>query len=300
MSGGGIGTSGGPLLGRSSGASWLFVDGIYDGTGPETQLLAGPVLCGLEVDAASDRLQRVLDMRSGLLYECIGDEPNETVLIRFVSLARPGIIATRTLLSGVASRGTARLSVDAGQPVDEGATADATWMRVAGSAGGIVAALSETSSTGVIDDVAAVVADGDALPDPQLALGRLAAATSDGFDTLLEEQRRAWTERWNDADIQITGDDELQHATRFALFHLIGTAHETGEAALGARGLTGPGYRGHVFWDADVFVLPFFAATQPAFARAMLEYRIRRLSVRTGNRTRRQTPRRSIRVGVGA
>ena len=50
-----------------------------------------------------------------------------------------------------------------------------------------------------------------------------------------------------------------------------------GEAAVGARGLTGEGYRGHVFWDTDVFVLPFLAATHPPAARAILEYRIRRL-----------------------
>ena len=51
---------------------------------------------------------------------------------------------------------------------------------------------------------------------------------------------------------------------------------DAGEAAVGARGLTGPAYRGHVFWDSDVFVLPFLAATHPAAARAMLEYRVRR------------------------
>ena len=52
---------------------------------------------------------------------------------------------------------------------------------------------------------------------------------------------------------------------------------DSGEAAVGARGLTGVGYRGHVFWDSDVFVLPFLAATHPQAARAMLEYRVRRL-----------------------
>jgi trehalose/maltose hydrolase-like predicted phosphorylase len=50
-----------------------------------------------------------------------------------------------------------------------------------------------------------------------------------------------------------------------------------GASALGARGLSGPAYRGHVFWDTDVFVLPFFAATHPPAARALLEYRVRRL-----------------------
>lgn len=52
---------------------------------------------------------------------------------------------------------------------------------------------------------------------------------------------------------------------------------DRGEAAVGARGISGHTYRGHVFWDADLFVLPFLAATEPAAARAMLEYRCRRL-----------------------
>jgi trehalose/maltose hydrolase-like predicted phosphorylase len=69
----------------------------------------------------------------------------------------------------------------------------------------------------------------------------------------------------------------LQLAVRFALFHLIASVSDEGEAAVGARGLSGRAYRGHVFWDSDVYVLPFLAATHPPAARAMLEYRIRRL-----------------------
>jgi trehalose/maltose hydrolase-like predicted phosphorylase len=97
------------------------------------------------------------------------------------------------------------------------------------------------------------------------------------FEALLSEQRAAWAGRWEDADVVIRGDDDLQLAVRFALFHLMASAVSEGEAAVGARALTGPGYRGHVFWDTDVFVLPFLAATHPPAARAILEYRIRRL-----------------------
>ena len=75
----------------------------------------------------------------------------------------------------------------------------------------------------------------------------------------------------------MTGDPELTRAVRLALFHLMASVADSGEAAVGARGLSGPAYGGHVFWDADVFVLPVMAATHPASARAMLEYRIRRL-----------------------
>ena len=86
---------------------------------------------------------------------------------------------------------------------------------------------------------------------------------------------------WDDAGVAIEGDhDDVaqdQLAARFAVFHLLAAAAPDGEAAVGARGLTGHAYEGHVFWDADVFVLPALAAIRPASARAMLEYRIRRL-----------------------
>ncbi|MEX2464618.1 MAG: hypothetical protein WD428_01960, partial [Gaiellaceae bacterium] len=109
------------------------------------------------------------------------------------------------------------------------------------------------------------------------ALETLREAEEAGFERLLGEHREAWARRWQEADVVIEGDPALQFAVRFALFHLIASVPDAGEAAVGARGLSGPAYRGHVFWDSDVFVLPFLAATHPAAARAMLEYRVRRL-----------------------
>jgi trehalose/maltose hydrolase-like predicted phosphorylase len=64
---------------------------------------------------------------------------------------------------------------------------------------------------------------------------------------------------------------------RFALYHLMSSVGTIGESAVGARGLSGHAYRGHVFWDGDLFVLPFLAATEPRAARSMLKYRLRRL-----------------------
>ena len=109
------------------------------------------------------------------------------------------------------------------------------------------------------------------------ACRRLAEVDAVGFDTLLSEHREAWACRWADAEVVIEGDAEAELASRFAVFHLLAAAADTGEAAVGARGLTGEAYAGHVFWDAEVFVLPALAAIRPAAARAMLEYRIRRL-----------------------
>jgi trehalose/maltose hydrolase-like predicted phosphorylase len=75
----------------------------------------------------------------------------------------------------------------------------------------------------------------------------------------------------------IDGDPAAELAARYAVFHLLSAAPDSGEAAVGARGLTGTAYAGHVFWDADVFVLPALVAIRPSAARAMIEYRLRRL-----------------------
>ena len=112
-------------------------------------------------------------------------------------------------------------------------------------------------------------------------------AASAGFDRLLAEQREAWASRWDDADIEVTGDERLTREIRFALFHLMASAaNDGGPAAVGARGLTGEAYRGHVFWDTDVFVLPFLAATCPSAARAVLQYRIDSLDAARENARR--------------
>ncbi len=105
----------------------------------------------------------------------------------------------------------------------------------------------------------------------------LRAAMDGGFDALLRRHRSAWARRWRDVGVEIVGDPELQLAARFALFQLWGVVHGDGESAIGARGLTGKAYRGHVFWDADVFMLPALATMSPRAARSMLEYRLRRL-----------------------
>ncbi|MBI2893723.1 MAG: glycoside hydrolase family 65 [Deltaproteobacteria bacterium] len=91
---------------------------------------------------------------------------------------------------------------------------------------------------------------------------------------IVESHRAAWEERWRTADVEVDGDDDAQRALRFAGYHLIGASNpDDPRVSVGARALTGPAYSGHVFWDADVYMLPFYALTHPASARALLEYR---------------------------
>ena len=103
---------------------------------------------------------------------------------------------------------------------------------------------------------------------------RLKEAVGTGVPTLLERSARAWADRWATADVEITGDEETQRKARFAIYHLIGCANPEDEyASAGARSLTGERYKGHVFWDTEIFVLPFFVYTHPPSARSLLMYR---------------------------
>jgi trehalose/maltose hydrolase-like predicted phosphorylase len=102
---------------------------------------------------------------------------------------------------------------------------------------------------------------------------------TDGPDELTAEQRRGWTRRWSSAGVSIGGDPSSEVRVRYVLYQLLSMSACPPELAVGARGLTGPGYLGHVFWDADVFVLPALASLAPAAAaaEAMVDYRLNRL-----------------------
>jgi kojibiose phosphorylase len=112
-------------------------------------------------------------------------------------------------------------------------------------------------------------------PDPAArAVARLGEAATAGLPAALRESADAWAERWATADVEITGDEQLQRQVRFASYHLIGCSNpEDPRAAPGARSLTGERYKGHVFWDNELFVLPFLVYTHPPTARAVLGYR---------------------------
>jgi len=100
-----------------------------------------------------------------------------------------------------------------------------------------------------------------------------------GFDDLLAEHAKQWSERWGDCDIQIEGDDSAQEALRFSMYHLlvIMPTH-TSTASVPARGMSGQMYKGAVFWDTEIFMLPFFTHVFPSMARNLLLYRYHTLN----------------------
>ena len=101
----------------------------------------------------------------------------------------------------------------------------------------------------------------------------LTAARHTGWEGLLAEQRAYLDDFWDRADVEVEGDAELQQAVRFALFHVLQAGARAEQRAIPAKGLTGPGYDGHAFWDTESFVLPVLTYTAPEAAADALRWR---------------------------
>ena len=263
----------------------VLAAGVYDDTLDPPDLLEGPGWTGLHLlqhlDHRTDR--RTLDLRTGILVREQPGEPLPLRTVRFVTLARPGGAVLRA--DGPVEwlhAGSALLPPATDGVFERHQRGNRSSARTQSDAGGGIAAAAvqhERDSGGrrVVERLAFLHAHREGPVSLDAALPGLADLEDVGFESLMTEQWAAGARRWEDAHVCIDGDPDLTLAVRFSLFHLMGSVPTEDEAAVGARGVTGPSYRGHVFWDADVFMLPFFAATCPKAARAMLEYRIRRL-----------------------
>jgi alpha,alpha-trehalose phosphorylase len=101
----------------------------------------------------------------------------------------------------------------------------------------------------------------------------LAEAHHTGWDGLCEQQTAYLDDYWDRADIELDGDSEVQQAVRFALFHTLQAGARAEQRAIAAKGLTGPGYDGHTFWDTESFVLPVLIYSAPRAAADALRWR---------------------------
>ena len=110
-------------------------------------------------------------------------------------------------------------------------------------------------------------------------LDNLKEAEEKGYETLLEGSKKVWEKIWKKQDIQIDSkEDDAQIAVRFALYHLqIMVRREDNRVGIGAKALSGEGYKGHSFWDTETFIFPYFQMAEPETARTLLEFRYKGL-----------------------
>lgn len=284
---------------------------VADGTLPEITWDGRPLP---ECDRAE------LDMASGRLIESISIEGAKIHIETLILMDRPGIVAirVRTLENqGARLRVGARVTAPPGdetesqsEPQAEGAYdprlapgfGQSPWHKIVAIAedgivgradrlarsGFVVAVLAKAAEPvtrggeTVFDVVASYAAarEESALDDARAALIQ---ALKDGFDTLAAEQAGWFSTYWRQNAISMPNAPRLEQALRHAMFQLIQGAGRDGARSLPAKGQTGEGYEGHVFWDADLYALPVLVWTSPQTARAMLAWRIGGLEAARAN-----------------
>ena len=306
------GTRGSLEEGSPEAAPATYAAGVYGDSSTGRRLVPGPEWTRLEPRAGDEPVtlgsgvivehRRILDLRQGIVFRAwrqrlVSGTEFAFRSARFASLADRDVLAL--VAEATAARRVVRLAddllastdADVVAGIDERAAADGRVVEVRGRSGGVATyALATEERAGRLTRIVAVARAVAGSPTAAGRRGlraeaerRLHRARATGIASLVERHRDVWEARWRDADVVIDGDAAAQRALRFALYHLIAAGDpESDAASVGARGLTGPGYKGHVFWDTDVFVLPFLIHTHPATARALLAYRHRTLPAARG------------------
>ena len=130
-----------------------------------------------------------------------------------------------------------------------------------------------------IEKLVSVFTSRDTKTPKTSAIETLCSVQSKGYESLWGEHRTAWEEEWQNSNIIIEGDDIADRAMRYSLFQLLIAAPRHDErVSIAAKSLSGFGYRGHTFWDTEIFILPFFTFTHPEIAGNLLRYRYHTLA----------------------
>lgn len=245
--------------------------------------MADPHLVALELSLIPLNWSGVLQLRAGVDGGVVDDETLEDRLLahRHLELVDQGgdekggsWLRVRTVQSQLTVAMAVRCQVS-GTGQDPGWTTD-------GAPGAPEVQTTITTREGsrtTLEKVVAVFTSRDrGISEPGVAAQR-ATTDAPGFEDLLDAQRAAWKSLWHRGAVTVRDRGESSAVLNLHLFHLLQVASphivelDTG---LGARGLHGEGYRGHVFWDTS-FVFPVLNLRFPAVSRALVAYRTRRL-----------------------
>ena len=88
-----------------------------------------------------------------------------------------------------------------------------------------------------------------------------------GISYYYEKQKRYLTTFWENSELEIRGDKELNQSVCFNMYQLLQSAGTDGCSSIAAKGMSGEGYEGHYFWDTEMFMLPYFVLTNPGIAK---------------------------------
>lgn len=106
-----------------------------------------------------------------------------------------------------------------------------------------------------------------------LALETLLSDTT-AYNVLHSDHAAVWAQRWQQSDVVIEGDDDMQQQLRVGLYHLLRSHPQDSRVAIDPKAYAGDAYRGLYFWDTEMYMMPFFLYTQPDAARSLLDFRL--------------------------
>lgn len=114
-------------------------------------------------------------------------------------------------------------------------------------------------------------------PDPMNETERLTIfGRLEGIDRLLNRHTAQWDDLWQ-SDIEIEGDAQAQQDIHSMIYHLYSFVRQGSALSISPMGLSGLGYNGHIFWDADTWIFPALLMLRPELAKSLIDYRIDRL-----------------------
>jgi beta-phosphoglucomutase family hydrolase len=302
-----LGSRGSLAEGGPMSAPATFVAGLFDASSRPIPTLAqlpdwrhlAPVIDGAPLSLGSGRLiaqKRTLDMKQGMIWRDWRQEDSAGRVTRLRECRLASAHDRRLLLqalaltpenySGAISFESA-LEGSAELRTSTGAAAVVSAAALCAAAPGLPAQAvrltdltlqAQIAQTYRVDRFAAVGVSGEDQQPRTAAETHVWAAQTRGMEDLIARHLDVWSTRWEASDIRVDGGHEAQRALRFAVYHLLSAADPTDErVSIGARAMTGLAYSGHVFWDAEIYMLPFFALTWPEAARALLMYRFHTL-----------------------
>ena len=303
------GSRGSLAEGSALSAPATFVAGVFDsetGAVPGLAPVADWTRLSATIDGYPLRLdqghnlehRRILDMRQGILWREWRHQDGAGRVTRLRGLRLASLADRHLLVQSVAltpENYSGRVSVDAilTGPLTQ-LTANGTTVSMAVRSRVVDPGGPWTGSTELpidelnlevrpgetyrLDRVVAVRTSRDTDEPREMARRHVERAIED-VAGVVGAHRDAWLARWKASDLRIEGDPAAQQALRFAIYHLSSAANPEDEhVSIGARGLSGTAYMGHVFWDTDIFMLPFFMLTYPEAARALVMYRYHTLA----------------------
>lgn len=94
------------------------------------------------------------------------------------------------------------------------------------------------------------------------------------YETLVSRNEKWWRERWKKSRVAIDDDRNLGLAVQHSIYQLIIYAPKVENLSISARGLSGQTYKGAVFWDTEMFMIPYYLKTDPETAKRLIRYRI--------------------------